>query len=85
MSLCKYQNIFGKPNKGIHSIRIFNIAIFDVLSTIILGILLQFLLLRLFSFYIDLFIILIILFSLGIVLHRLFCVRTTIDKLLFNE
>jgi hypothetical protein len=85
MSLCKYKNIFGKINEGVHSVRIFNIAIFDVLSTIILGILLQFLLLRLFSFYIDLFIILIILFSLGILLHRVFCVRTTIDKLLFNK
>ena len=85
MSLCKYKNIFGKINEGVHSVRIFNIAIFDVLSTIILGILLQFLLLRLFSFYIDLFIILIILFSLGILLHRVFCVKTTIDKLLFNK
>ena len=85
MKLCKYKDIFGKPNEGIHSVRIFNIAIFDVLGTIIIGILLQFLLLRLFSFYIDLCIILVILFSLGILLHRLFCVRTTIDKLLFKD
>ena len=85
MSLCKYKNIFGKTNEGIHSVRILNIAIFDVLSTIIVGILLQFLLLRLFGIYIDLVIILIILFSLGILLHRLFCVRTTIDKLLFKD
>jgi len=85
MSLCKYKNIFGKSNEGIHSVRIFNIAIFDVLGTIIVGILLQFLLLRAFSLYVDLCIILLILFSLGIVLHRLFCVRTTIDKLLFKD
>ena len=85
MSLCKYKNIFGEVNTGIHTVRIFNIAIFDVLFTIIGGILIQFFLLRVFSFYIDLTLVLIILFSLGILLHRLFCVRTTIDKLLFKE
>ena len=85
MSLCKYKNLFGEVNTGIHTVRIFNIAIFDVLFTIIGGILIQFFLLRVFSFYIDLTLVLIILFSLGILLHRLFCVRTTIDKLLFRE
>jgi len=85
MSLCKYKNIFGEVNTGIHTVRIFNIAIFDVLGTIIVGILLQFFLLRMFSFYIDLTLVLVVLFSLGILLHRLFCVRTTIDKLLFRE
>jgi hypothetical protein len=85
MSLCNYKNIFGEVNTGIHTVRIFNIAIFDVLGTIIGGIIIQFFLLRVFSFYIDLTLVLIVLFSLGILLHRLFCVRTTIDKLLFKE
>jgi hypothetical protein len=85
MNLCKYKNIFGEINTGVHSVRIFNIAIIDVLATIIVGILLQFFLLRIFSLYIDLTIILVVLFVAGIILHRLFCVRTTIDKLLFNE
>lgn len=85
MSLCDYKNIFGEVNTGIHTVRIFNIAIFDVLGTIIVGILLQFFLLRIFSFYIDLTLILVVLFGLGILLHRLFCVRTTIDKLLFSD
>ena len=85
MSLCNYKNIFGEVNTGIHTVRIFNIAIFDVLGTIIGGIIIQFFLLRVFSFYIDLTLILIVLFSLGILLHRLFCVRTTIDKLLFKK
>ena len=85
MNLCKYKNLFGEPNTGVHSVRIFNIAIVDVLATIIVGILLQFFLLRIYSFYIDLCIILLVLFVSGIILHRLFCVRSTIDKLLFNE
>ena len=85
MSLCQYKNLFGEVNSGIHTVRIFNIAIVDVLFTIIAGIIIQFFLLRVFSFYIDLTLVLIVLFGLGILLHRLFCVRTTIDKLLFKE
>jgi len=85
MNLCKYKHILGKPNEGIHSVRLFNIAIMDVLMTIIVGILIQLFLMRVCHIYIDLFIILFILFSLGILLHRLFCVRTTIDKLLFKK
>jgi len=76
---CKYRDIFGKVGNGLHSYRIFNIAIIDVLLTV-LG-----------AYYIHLQVpnnsfdyILLVLFLLGIVLHRLFCVRTTIDKLIFE-
>ena len=82
MNLCKYKNIFGEPNTGFHSFRIFDLAVFDIISTIILGIVIKFLIIRIFDYNIELWIILVILFGLGIVLHRLFCVRTTIDKLL---
>ena len=77
MSLCKYKNILGIPDKGIHSYRFMNVAIVDVIMTIIAAILISYL------FNISLFYTLIALFVLGIILHRLFCVRTTIDKLLF--
>ena len=80
MSLCKYKNIFGKVNEGIHSYKIFNIAIVDVLATIILAYVI-YLLIPKYNF----FFILICLFLLGIIFHRLFCVRTTVDKLLFNN
>jgi ABC-type spermidine/putrescine transport system permease subunit I len=76
---CQYQNIFGKPKTGAHSIRILDIAIIDVILTIVLGYIIN-LFYPTYSFQK----ILIILFILGIVLHRLFCVRTTIDKLLFG-
>lgn len=88
MSLCKYKNIFGKPNTGIHSIRIFNIAIFDVLSTILVGVLFhQFIIVQWLqmSSSIKLWMVLVFLFALGILLHKLFCVRTTVDKMLFDE
>ena len=77
---CKYKDIFGKPGEGIHSFRIFNISVIDVLLTIFLACIIQ-LTVPSFSFIY----ILIILFIIGIIIHRLFCVRTTIDKLLFDD
>ena len=77
--LCKYKNIFGKVGEGVHSYRIFNIAIVDVILTFLLAFIIQ-LLLPKYNYYH----ILILLFILGIILHRMFCVKTTIDKLLFN-
>jgi hypothetical protein len=75
---CQYKDILGKPNTGIHSYRIFNIAIADVLLTIIAAFLISYFFK--FNFLLTLF----ILFLSGIILHRLFCVRTTVDKLLFK-
>jgi len=72
----KYKEIFGKEGKGVHSIRLFNIA--DVLATIIGALLLSY------FFRINFWIILFILFILGIILHRLFCVNTTINKFIFG-
>jgi len=85
MNLCKYKNIFGEIGTGVHSIRIFNIAIIDVILTILGGILIQTILLQCFHIYIELTIVLVSLFILGIILHRMFCVRTTVDKLLFKK
>jgi len=79
MNLCKYKNIFGIPNKGFHSYRIFGLAIFDILLTIVGSMILSYLFKKTFIFSF------ICLFILGIILHRLFCVRTTIDKLLFHN
>jgi hypothetical protein len=79
MDLCKYKNVLGTPGKGIHSYRLFGVAIVDVMMTIIVATLMSYFLK--YSFVTTL----ITLFILGIVLHRLFCVRTTIDKLLFPK
>ena len=76
--LCKYKDALGKPNEGIHKYRIFNIAIVDVLLTFFVAFIISF-----FS-KINFFIILILLFIAGIILHRIFWVRTTVDKLIFN-
>jgi len=88
MSLCKYKNIFGEPNTGIHSVRILNFAIFDIIATILVGVLFhQYIIVEWLkmSSSIKLWMVLLVLFTLGILLHRIYCVRTTVDKLLFND
>jgi len=77
--LCKYKDIFGKPNTGAHKYRLFNVAIVDVLLTILLayGISMFFK----FPFLYTLG----FLFIIGIFIHRIFCVRTTVDKLIFQN
>ena len=79
MDLCKYKNALGIPGKGIHSYRLFGVAIADVIMTIIGALLLSFFFKTKFLYT------LITLFLLGIFLHIIFCVRTTIDKLLFPK
>jgi len=77
--LCPYKDIFGKVGEGVHSYRVANIAIVDVIMTIVAAFILHFL----YPKY-SVLSIAIVLFLLGIILHRLFCVRTTIDRLLFD-
>ena len=77
MSLCKYKNALGEPNKGIHSYRFMGVAIMDVIITILAAYLISI------FFKYNFIYTTIVLFILGIILHRLFCVRTTVDKLLF--
>jgi fatty acid desaturase len=78
-SFCPYKYALGIPGQGIHKYRIFNIAIADVVMTFIGAGILSYLL------NISYWIVLPCLFVLGIILHRLFCVRTTIDKFIFGE
>jgi fructose-1,6-bisphosphatase/inositol monophosphatase family enzyme len=76
-SLCKYKNSLGEIGKGVHSHRLFGVAIVDVIMTIIGGFLFALL------FGVTPWKMIAGLFILGIVMHRIFCVKTTIDKLLF--
>jgi hypothetical protein len=78
LNLCKYKDILGQPGKGVHSFRIFNVAIVDVLLTILAAYIITYLI------KVNIYYSLIGMFILGIISHRLFCVKTTIDKLLFE-
>jgi hypothetical protein len=82
MNLCKYSKIFGIPGKDVHKYRVFNIAIIDVVLSVLVAVLIYYLL-KYFNYKVKFCYILIFVFLLGIILHRVFCVRTTIDKLLF--
>lgn len=80
LNFCKYKNILGKPKQGIHSIRFMNIAVVDVLLTILLAIFIKTYMFN----ETEISIILLGTFVIGIIIHRIFCVKTTIDKLLFE-
>lgn len=78
ISICPYKFILGKPTEGAHSYRIFNISTVDVICTIIGAYFIS-------KYWnIDIKEVLVVLFLLGIIVHRIFCVETTIDKLLFG-
>jgi hypothetical protein len=77
--LCKYKEMAGIPGKGIHSYRILDIAVVDVIVTIIGAFILSYMTKWPFLYVLGGF------FLLGIVSHRLFCVRTTVDKLIFPD
>ena len=79
MNLCKYKDALGVPGKGVHSYRIFNIAVADVVMTIIGAWILSWIFK--WSFRVTLF----VLFLLGIILHRIFCVNTTIGMAIFGK
>ncbi len=85
MSLwCKYSDMFGEPKKGLHQYRLFDIAIVDVVFTLIGAYILCVLYGFVFKTHERYFTFAVILFTIGIVMHRLFCVETTIDKLIFG-
>ena len=77
MNLCKYKDILGKPNEGVHSVRVFDISVVDVIATIVVAFLISY------FFKLNFIYVLLVYFLLGVLAHRLFCVRTTVDKLLF--
>ena len=73
---CIYKDSLGIPGKGVHT-HFLGIAVFDVILSILLAELLSYI------FKWNIYLTLIAVFLTGIVLHRMFCVRTTVDKLLF--
>lgn len=77
--LCRYKDVLGKPGEGVHSYRICNIAVVDLIMTVIGAWIISKIIDKSFSLSF------IFLFTLGIILHRVFCVKTTLDILLFGD
>jgi len=80
----KYKDFFGKPGQGVHKYRFLNIAIVDVGATIVV-VYMIYLLLTYFGYVVHFWILLLGMFILGIFLHRIFGVRSTVDKILFKN
>lgn len=84
-NLCRFQNVFGESGKGFHKYRVFNIAAFDFLGTILLAAIVFYVAVpKNMQTFKTFTIVLVSMFLLGVICHRLFCVQTTIDKLLFG-
>jgi hypothetical protein len=79
MALCKYRGVFGMPRDGVHSTRFIGMAAVDLVATlgIALGI----------SMWTraNMLAVFAGLMALAIVIHRLFCVNTAINKLIFGK
>jgi hypothetical protein len=76
---CQYKDLFGRPREGAHAYRLFDVAVVDVVATIVVA----FIIARVFGFVFWKS--LVTLFLLGIISHRIFCVETTVDKLIFSD
>jgi len=77
---CKFKNIFGKPNHGIRKqLRLFNISLIDLAAAVLVAYIIHD------SFFLTtaFWKILIATLAFGTFAHRIFCVRTTVDKFLF--
>lgn len=74
----KLEKSLGKVGEGIHSYRFMNIAIVDFIGTIVIALIISFV------FNISAWKTIVTAFILGIIAHHLFCVRTTVDKLIFG-
>lgn len=74
---CKYSTIGGIPGQGIHK-HVFGIAIVDVVGTILGGWLFAYV------FKYNVPITIFCAFVLGIIVHKLFCVNTTLNNFIFK-
>ena len=78
--LCKYKDMFGEAGStaGLRKYRIFGIALLDTVVVLLSAILIAW------TFRLSYIKTIIAIFILGIVVHRAFCVRTAVDKMIFG-
>jgi hypothetical protein len=77
--LCKYRDALGVPGKGVHAYRFMGIAVVDLVLTVVAAAVIARLAGWSFAWTLG------GLLVLGVGMHRLFCVRTTVDRLLFRS
>jgi hypothetical protein len=73
MDLCKYRHVFGEERKGFHSVRVFDVAILDVVGTLAIALAV--------SYWTGASLLLttVAAFGLGFFAHWLFCVKTKLS------
>jgi hypothetical protein len=71
--------MFGEERKGFHSLRLFDIAIGDVFLTILLSLFISYV------SKLNVILTFIIVFIIGIVVHRIFCVNTKVNVMIFGK
>lgn len=76
--LCEYKEIFGKPNEGFHEKRIFGLALWDVLGTIMIIIFISM------ASDINIAVVSVGIIIFTIFIHKLFCVDTALNKKIFS-
>ena len=81
--LCKYKDVFGKPNEGIHSIRLFGIAIVDLILTMILAYAIVYYSKKQKKKY-NYWVVLAILLVVAFIVHKMFCVKTSVNTTIDN-
>ena len=74
MTLCKYADIFGNPQQGVHT-HIAGVAIVDVLATLLAAYAIAH------FYHFKTWKVFVILILLSVPIHILFCVDTTLTKL----
>jgi uncharacterized membrane protein (Fun14 family) len=75
MNICQYKDILGKPGQGFHKNRFLGFALYDILGTIGLGIIVSYI--TRWSYLKSI----LIMFLLGIFFHWLFCVDTAFMRM----
>ena len=78
--LCKYKDILGVPGSktGLRKYRIFGIALLDTTVVLVIAVFIAWM------FRLPYVYTIVAIFILGIIVHRLFCARTAVDKILFG-
>ena len=79
IDFCAWRHVFGEPGKGVHAHRVCDIAVVDFTLTFALA----YLVWSLMGDSCPFAVVLGACFGVGVLAHRLFCVRTRIDRFLF--
>jgi hypothetical protein len=77
--LCQYRDALGEPGKGVHAVRVGGIAVVDLLLTLLLGAALT----HVYGWRVEFT--WLGLLVLGVLVHRLFCVNSTVNQWIFGK